>query len=217
MSEEDPGKVSVSSPRGTRRIRAVSLEGFEVRRTSADALRVAGIHDGDSLTEADVHTMIEAAEPEAAMNRALRLLAHRERSTAELASRLAEDGYPVPVVESVTSRLAGYGYLDDARFVLAYVCSKRNSGWGRDRVVRALSEQGVQPEVSDPIVDSQLPETSEVDRACEVIAALDVADRKAYEKGLRRLVSRGYSYEVARAALQRHKQNAQDLGRPRKS
>lgn len=211
-SAEAPGSVGVSSPRGTRRVRAVSLDGFEIRRTSADALRIAGIRDGDSLAEVDVHTMIELAEPEAAMNRALRLLGHRERSTSELASRLAEDGYPDAVIESVTTRLAGYGYLDDARFTQDYVRTKRESGWGRTRIVRALAERGVDPDISSPILDSQLPETSETDRAFEVIKTIDVTERKGFEKGLRRLVSRGYSYEVARAALQRQKTDAQDLG-----
>jgi regulatory protein len=190
----------------------VSIDEVELRRTSADVLRTAGIHDGDTWAEADVHRMIDEAEPEAAMNRALRLLGHRERSTTELTGRLAEDGYPDPVIDSVTTRLAGYGYLDDSRFAEEYVRAKRSSGWGRRRIARGLSERGVDPDTSSQLLDSHLPEASEIDRACEAIDALDVSDRKGFAKGLRRLVSRGFSYEVARAALNRRQEDARDLG-----
>ena len=212
MSEETPGRVTISSPRGTRRVRAVSIDEAEVRRTSADVLRIAGIHDGHTWAETDVHRMIDEAEPEAAMNRALRLLGHRERSSTELTGRLAEDGYPDHVIDSVTTRLADYGYLDDSRFAGEYVRSKRASGWGRRRIAKGLSERGVDPDISSQLLDSHLPEDSEIDRACEAIHGLDVCDRKGFAKGLRRLVSRGFSYEVAQAALHRQKQDAQDLG-----
>jgi SOS response regulatory protein OraA/RecX len=212
VSEETPGRVTISSPRGTRRVRAVSIDEVELRRTSADVLRTAGIHDGDTWAETDVNRMIDAAEPEAAMNRSLRLLGHRERSTTELSGRLAEDGYPDPVIDSVTTRLADYGYLDDSRFAEEYVRTKRSSGWGRRRIARGLSERGVDPEISSQLLDSHLPEASEIDRACEAIDVLDVSDRKGLAKGLRRLVSRGFSYEVARAALNRRQEDARDLG-----
>lgn len=212
MSQEAPGRVGITSPRGARRVRAVSVDEFEVRRTSADALRIAKIRDGDTLAETDVHKMIDEIEPEAAMNRALRLLAHQERSTTELTVRLSEDGYPDTVIGSVTARLADYGYLDDARFAEDYVRTKRSAWWGRRRIANGLSERGVDPDISCRTLDSHAPQAAEIDRACEAIGAVDVSDRKGSAKALRRLVSRGFSYEVARAALQRCRDDTRDLG-----
>ncbi|MBW6468539.1 MAG: regulatory protein RecX [Anaerosomatales bacterium] len=212
MAGEAPVRITVTSPRGTQRVRSVSIDAREIRQTSVDALRIASVRDGDELAESEVTRLLDDAEPEAAMNRALRLLGHRERSTAELSDRLSQDGYPSPVVESVIAKLAGYGYVDDARFAEDYVRAKRASGWGRSRIARALSERGVDPQIASPLLESQLPETLEIDRACEAIKTLDVSERKGFEKGLRRLVSRGYSYEVARAALQQQKRDTRDQG-----
>lgn len=212
MNEEVRGRVGISSPRGTHRVRAVSLDDFELRQTSADALRLAGINDGDVLTEANIHQMIDDAEPQAAMNRALRLLGHRERSTAELAGRLSDDGYADSVIGSVITRLADYGYLDDARFAEDYTRAKHLAGWGRRRIATGLSERGVDPEVAYRALDSHTPEAKEIERAQAAIGTLDVSDRKGSAKAFRRLVSRGFSYEVARAALERCTRDAQDLG-----
>ncbi|MDF1542462.1 MAG: regulatory protein RecX [Anaerosomatales bacterium] len=211
MAEEAPGRLTITSPRGTRRVRSLSIDGLEIRRTSIDALRIASIQDGDTLEEREVANLLEDAEPQAAMNRALRILGHRERSTAELTDRLSEDGYTRPVIESVLAKLAEYGYLDDARFAEDYARAKRASGWGRRRIAAGLAEKGILPDMSGPVLDAHLPQSNEIERACESVKTLDLTDRKGRARALRRLVSRGFSYEVARAALDRLKGDAQDI------
>jgi SOS response regulatory protein OraA/RecX len=217
MGDELRGRIAISGPRGIRRLRDVTIDGVEFRRTSVDALRLAGIRDGDVLTENDAHRMIDEAEPEAAMNRALRLLGHRDRSTAELAGRLSEDGFATSIVTSVTERLADYGYLDDVRFAADYVRSKRSAGWGRRRIANGLSEKGVDPELAVRSLDTHAPEDDEIERAWNAIRTLDISDHRSSDKALRRLVSRGFSYEVARAALERSRRDPHDLGSPRES
>lgn len=155
------------------------------------------------MTEAEIHVLIDEAEPDAAMNRALRLLGHRERSTAELRSRLSDDGYPRSVIDPLLSRLAGYGYLDDARFAEDYTRTKRSAGWGRRRISRGLADKGIESELADSILDAHAPDAEEIDRALASIAALDLGTQRDVARALRRLVSRGYSYETARAAIDR--------------
>jgi regulatory protein len=203
VRDTSPGTVGFSAPRGTSRLRCVSLDGTEVRRTSVEALRVAAIREGDTITEAEINALIDGAEPDAAMNRALRLLGHRERSTAELRSRLSDDGYPHSVIDPLLSRLEDYGYLDDARFAEDYVRTKRSAGWGRRRISRGLADKGIESELAASILDAQAPDADEVDRALAAIAALDLGTQRDVARALRRLVSRGYSYETARAAIDR--------------
>jgi regulatory protein len=212
VSETSPGTIALSAPRGTSRLRCVSLDGIEIRRTSVEALRLAAMDDGDNITEAEAHRLIDEAEPEAAMNRALRLLGHRERSTAELESRLSDDGYPESVIGPVLSRLADYGYLDDARFAEGYTRAKRSAGWGRPRISRGLAEKGIEPELAATTLDAHAPDTDEADRALAAIAALDLSTRRDVAKALRRLVSRGYSYETARAAVDRAREQPTEQG-----
>ncbi|HKR22486.1 MAG TPA: RecX family transcriptional regulator, partial [Pyrinomonadaceae bacterium] len=57
--------------------------------------------------------------------RAVKLLAAKSRSVAELRERLLQrKGTNKAVVETVISRLREYGYLDDERFALSYASSK---------------------------------------------------------------------------------------------
>ena len=212
MSETSPGTVALSTPRGTSRLRCVSLDGIEIRRTSVETLRLAAIRDGDNITEAEAHRLIDEAEPEAGMNRALRLLGHRERSTAELESRLSDDGYPESVIAALLSRLADFGYLDDARFAEGYVRAKRSAGWGRRRISCGLAEKGIEPELAASTLDAHTPDAEEVDRALAAIAQLDLATRHGVSRALRRLVSRGYSYETARAAVNRARKQPGEQG-----
>lgn len=202
MGETHPSQVTIECPYGlTRRIRSVLIANREVLRTSAEALRIAAIKSGDLLTEVELNALVHESEPEAAMNRSLRLLGHRERSRAELAARLHEDGYPIEVAGAVLDRLAGFGYLDDGRFALDLIRSKHGAGWGRRRIEKVLSEKGVDPDISGPILDEYAPLEDEATRAAALIAHLDLATRATQEKALRRLVSKGFSYEVVRSAI----------------
>ena len=205
MDDELSGSLGVTAPYPGARMRLVTIEGVELRRTSCDALRTAGIQDTDPVSESDVHEAIDEAEPEAAMNRALRLLGHRERSVQELVGRLARDGYPDAVIAPVTERLLDYGYLDDARFAHGYVRSKHAAGWGRTRIAKGLADKGVEPIIAANALDAVAPGCGEVERARASIRGLDTFDRAGESRALRRLVYRGFSYEVARAALEAHR------------
>ncbi len=205
MDGDAPGIVELSSPRGRSRVRSVALDGIEVRRTSVDALRLAGVSDGDSMSRDELGRHLDESESRAAMNRALRLLGHRERSDAELGARLSEDGYPVRVIAQVLSRLSDYGYLDDARFADDYVRSKRSAGWGRRRISRGLAEKGVAEEVAAAALETSLPESDEFERACAVVSGVDVSTPAGAARALRRLVGRGFDYDVARRVIDRQR------------
>lgn len=215
MEGDTPGTLGLSSPRGRSRIRSVTLDGIEVRRTSADALKLAGVREGDALSLAELEGLLDESEPGAAMNRALRLLGHRERSDAELGSRLGDDGYPERVVAQVLARLSDYGYLDDNRFAEDYVRSKRAAGWGRRRISRGLAEKGVAEDTAAAALDASLPESGEFERACAVVSGVDVSTPAGAARALRRLVGRGFDYDVARRVIDRQRgcgdEHADDL------
>lgn len=201
MGRTAPFTVRISTPRSSSRERVVVHGDGLCRRTSADVLRIAGIQDGDVVAPGLCAAAIVACEPEAAWNRAMRLVSYRERSRAEIAQRLTDDGYPVPAIEQVLTRLADAGYLDDARFADTYVRSKRASGWGRRRIACGLGTRGVSSDIAAHILDAHVPEADEVTRARAAVARLDTTTRTGTTRALRKLVSRGFTYDAARAAL----------------
>jgi len=73
---------------------------------------------------------------------AVRLLAMREHSRAELVRKLGRR-YPSETVAQVLDELAAQGLQSDERFAEQYVHSRRNKGYGPLRIRAELAERGV--------------------------------------------------------------------------
>ena len=106
-----------------------------------------------------------------AFQRAVKLLAAKPRSIAELRERLAERCSSKTVIETVIARLREYGYLDDERYALGYASSKvRQQPIGRRRLELSLQRKKVDRAVADEALDQVYAETPEeglLDRALE--------------------------------------------------
>ncbi|HEV7680898.1 MAG TPA: regulatory protein RecX [Pyrinomonadaceae bacterium] len=106
-----------------------------------------------------------------AFQRAVKLLAAKPRSIAELRERLAERCSSKTVIETVIARLREYGYLDDERYALGYATSKvRQQPIGRRRLELSLAKRKVDRAVADEALDQVFAETPEeelLDRALQ--------------------------------------------------
>src|SRR5712691_15722 len=109
---------------------------------------------------------------ERTFQRAVKLLAAKPRSIAELRERLMQGrGANKAEVETVIARLCEYGYLDDERFAFGYASLKvRQRPVGRRRLQRDLRMKKVDPAVAVEALDLVFAETSEeelIDSAIE--------------------------------------------------
>jgi regulatory protein len=139
-------------------------------------------HDGPSLRQ-----------------QAIRLLARREHTRAELARKLAGLGTPEEI-ETVLAGLEKIGLLSDARAASAYV--RGHAGrFGASRLRQTLRTKGIPAEMIEEQV-AELPD--EIVRAREVWEKkFGTAPRDAREwaKQARFLQSRGFATEVIRRLL----------------
>jgi regulatory protein len=103
--------------------------------------------------------------------RAVKLLAAKPRSVAELRERLAERCSNKAIVGTVIARLREYGYLDDERYALGYALLKvKQQPIGRRRLQQALALKKIDRSVATEALDQVYAETSEeelIDRAIE--------------------------------------------------
>ena len=97
------------------------------------------------------------------LERAVKLLAAKPRSVAELRERLLEKEWTTPeVVEAVLAKLGEYGYLDDERYALGFASSRvRQRPVGRQRLARDLQMKKVARETADEALNLVYAETSE--------------------------------------------------------
>ncbi|HEU5460602.1 MAG TPA: regulatory protein RecX [Pyrinomonadaceae bacterium] len=102
--------------------------------------------------------------------RAVKLLAAKPRSVAELRERLLKGkGADEAVVNTVISRLQEYGYLDDERFAFSYASYKvKQRPVGRRRLERDLKFKKVESAVANEaleLVYTETPEEQLIDQA----------------------------------------------------
>jgi len=105
-------------------------------------------------------------------NRAVKLIASKSRSVAELRERLLEGrNATTQDVEAVIARLKEYGYLDDERFAFSYASLRvKQRPIGRRRLERDLKFKKVEAAVAGEALELVYAETSEdelIDRAIE--------------------------------------------------
>ena len=129
----------------------------------------------------------------------MRLLASRAHSARELRLKLARRGHPAEEVGETLDRLREAGYLDDAAYARALI-GRRSSSRGTRAMAAELAAKGVDRQVAQAAL-------GEIEGADQVAAAVDLARRlqRAGPTDLQRigtrLLRRGFSMDVARAAL----------------
>ncbi len=136
--------------------------------------------------------------------RALRCLAQREHSRAELARKLGTLGSEEEVSAEL-DRLIELGLLSDARFADAYVRAKA-ARFGASRLKSELARRGVGAEQIGLAIADNCPE-SEFERACDIHRrkfAAAPADAREWARQARFLQGRGFSTEIIRRVLKEH-------------
>jgi regulatory protein len=177
--------------------------GLEPRLTSAAVVRVLGLDAETEIEPTELEERLNEVELACARERALRVLGHRERSTAELRRRLSDDGYPEPVVAVVVARFEELQLVDDARFAALWVRTRNSAGLGPQRIRRELRERGVSDEIIREAM-SGVMDADQVERARQTLGNRPLATASDRDRALRRLVGKGFDFTTARKAIDPH-------------
>lgn len=211
--------TDIRSRRGSK-LRQLVLDGHEWRTTSADAVAALGLVVGHIEDPDALEARLEAVEPRCARDRAIRSLAYRDRSRADLLARLRDEGYPEAVAQTVVADLSRQGLADDERFasgtarVLATV-----RGFGRDRILRELAAHGVDAGLALAAVEDARPAEQELEAASTLARSLATRPGATADKVAARLVRKGFRTPLALRAAQlavgeSHADDASDLPVP---
>jgi len=131
--------------------------------------------------------------------RAVKLLARREHTRAELARKLAAHGTQEEI-DTVLNELAGAGLQSDTRFAESYLRSQAGR-LGAARLRQTLRQKGVAAELIADQVE-ELPDEFERARAVwQKKFSAAPADRNDWARQARFLQGRGFSVEIIRKLL----------------
>ncbi|MGM1051737.1 MAG: regulatory protein RecX [Pseudomonadota bacterium] len=139
---------------------------------------------------------------------ALRLLARREYSRAELVSRLSAKAYAVDAIIECLDALAEQGLQSDERFAESFLRSGIMRGQGPLKIRQALSQRGIERELIRTVfAQAQENEQGGADwftLACEILARRFSGPGDTPRERARRerfLAGRGFDFDQVRHAL----------------
>ena len=133
---------------------------------------------------------------------AVRMLARREYSRAELAQRLLRKGIARDDIERALDELAAAGYLSDERYANAVV-AQRSGRYGKRAIAHALREKGI----AAPEALAAMAPLAATDELADATAlwrqrfGSAPANQKETARQVRFLLSRGYGMSVALRVL----------------
>lgn len=143
-----------------------------------------------------------------ALDRAVAYLASRARSRREVEQKLQQAGYRPCTVEMVLYKLEREKLLDDADFAMQWVEARSNRKLGRSRIAQELRRKGIAADEAEAALET----IDDDDQLSGAIALAEKAaarikpgedPRKAMNRIHAMLARRGYSWAVAKEAVQR--------------
>jgi len=140
-----------------------------------------------------------------AMEKAMRLLSRRALSEHELQTKLRAAGFPISEARDTVTECRKRGYVNDRQFAVDYTEELAARGLGGRRISQALYKRGIPPALrEEPLEDAAETETERASEALTYklrLLANESDPRKKREKAFRFLVSRGFSFDSCRAAI----------------
>lgn len=190
--------TDITVPRRGSRRRLVVLDGEPWRELPSDVVKAARLKTGMQIDVPTLESRVADDEPVCARDRAIRLLAYRERSTGEMETRLAEDGYRTDVIQTVIGDLRRLGLVDDERFARMTVRNMTEiRGLGSTRTLRQLLSKGIDPELARETLEDLLPAEAEQEAAAGLARGFACRSGATVERVAARLVRKGYRPAVA--------------------
>jgi regulatory protein len=160
----------------------------------------ARLHKGQALSEQEIAHLRNIDDVSRALDRAVRLLARRPYSSAEIRRHLESKQVATPIIEEVLARLERLGYVDDRAFAQYWIENRDQFG---PRGPRALRYELHQKGVSDDIIQAALDRLDTHDSAYRAAQAQMRRLRGLSQQEFRNklgsfLARRGFDYDIVR-------------------
>lgn len=171
---------------------------------SVDLMTAARLRKGQPLTDAEIIQLQDGDALSRAVDRAVRFLAYRPRSIAEIRRTLAEKQTPEDVIEAAVEHLSQLGYVNDEAFANFWV---ENRSTFKPLSPRALRYELRQKGVNDADMEAALREVDASDAAYRAARSQVRAQRHKTRAMFRTrlnafLQRRGFDFDVIRPVVE---------------
>ena len=138
-----------------------------------------------------------------ARNSAMRLLARREHSRAELLGKLVGRGFENDSVEELLQGLEDQDLLSDERFAMSLIASRAETGYGPKRIDLELRNRGVSEELArEALAKAEVDWGQQVtDQAVRKFGSDPAQTFPEWARRARYLERRGFGQDAIRLAI----------------
>jgi len=144
---------------------------------------------------------------------ALKMLARREYSEAQIRQRLMRRGHPAVEIEDAITRLKADGAIDDTRVAKAIARTETSvKGRGKHRVIQRLAQAGIprtaaHTALEDTFADVDPEQLIERALSKRLRDGRPIADDKEFRRLYRYLLAQGFESDQAFAALSKRRRS----------
>ena len=170
--------------------------GMKLETVMQNRLKAGMTIEADELSRMQLES-----EKLTALDKALTHISVSMKTEREIRTFLKRKGYLQDVSDYVVEKMKGYGYVNDEAYSSAYAesAAKRKGS----RLIRCeLRNKGVDEQAIDTALSCLGDETESAKRCLEKYMRGKSADRETLQKAYRNLLSKGFDYDTAKAALE---------------
>lgn len=146
-----------------------------------------------------------------AFDRAVNLLAFKDRTVKELKDKLKDKGYNSEEIEEAVEKLSYYGYLNDENYALSYI-RENASKKGKKLILRELQEKGIDKDVVGYVMEEYMEavDVDEIEVISNVVrrryADADFNDEKISRRVISFFLRRGFQYDNIKAVMRNYRE-----------
>lgn len=122
------------------------------------------LKEGMELSASSYEKILEDTVLIHAKNKALSILKFRDRTEQELRLKLTEASFSTDIIHQVIEYVKSYSYLDDARFTMAYIKSRKGIK-SKLAIKTELLQKGINRELLRQVMDIEYEEREEEEDA----------------------------------------------------
>lgn len=145
--------------------------------------------------------MVSASRHIEAMEKINALINVRERTIKETRERLEKCGFDEEEVDDAIGTALRVGLINEERFTRMYINGKKHSGWGKRKIVSRLHAAGIDAQTIELCSDEFASKEEEYQSAMRELSKRSSRSSNPYASYMRRLISKGYSQDVASSAV----------------
>lgn len=151
--------------------------------------------------EDEAFDAIHALEGRVCLAMLTEMLSRRDHGTEEAKRKLRLYGFRDIEIDTAVARATELRFLNDNRFAGYFIEERKRRGWGMRKVEAELKRRGMDPTSIDGWPDAFFSPEDDIERARQILARKIIPSQRGYEKLMRHLVGKGFSFDVASRAV----------------